>query len=519
MQSNSTSPSSLDPSLSPPLQRRARRLARNTLLTLGGTVFPTFVGIVTVPRIVAALGTDRFGLLALVWLVLGYAGVFDFGLGRATTKFVAQAEDDPDSSLVPRIIVTTLTVQLPIGLFCGLVLAALTPWLTGRVLHVPAALNSEAQAAFFLVAAAIPLTQATSLLRGVLEALQRFDLVNMVRLPASVASFVLPLVAAYMGMNLRGIVWVLVASRLIVLIVHAWLCLRLIPNLLSEGKSDWALFRPLFHFGSWTAVSTVATQIQSYLERFLIGAFYNIAAVGYYSAPSEMIARLAVIPSALASSLFPEFSAQEKYSRRALVTAMARSIKYLLLCLVPIVAFGFVFANRILLLWLGPEFANAAAPCARVLLLCFLLNAIGYIPFTAIHACGKPNWKAKLDLVELPMFVLLCFWLIPTYGLLGAALAKLAVQIVDSCGLFWMVAVACGVTIRDQMSERCGEALVLSFLFTAGSCALLFGSTGFLANISLFLFGLLVYGLLVARFAVDDRDRLLLTDLGQALRR
>ena len=106
---------------------RGHRLARNTLLTLVGTVIPTLVGIFTVPRIVGALGTDRFGLLALVWLVLGYAGVFDFGLGRATTKFVAQATGDPDSSLVPRIITSTLAVQLPIGIFSGLVLAALTP--------------------------------------------------------------------------------------------------------------------------------------------------------------------------------------------------------------------------------------------------------------------------------------------------------------------------------------------------------------------------------------------------------
>jgi O-antigen/teichoic acid export membrane protein len=500
-------------------ERRSHRLARNALLTLGGMLIPTLVGIVTVPRIVSAIGTDRFGLLALVWLILGYAGAFDLGLGRATTKFVAQAADDPDSSLVPRIIATTVTVQLPLGIFCGLVLAALTPWLTGRVLHIPPALGSEADTAFFLVAAAIPFTQATGLLRGVLEALQRFDLVNMVRLPASVASFVLPLGAIYMGMNLKGVVWVLVLSRLIVLMVNAWLCLRLLPNLSRQGRPDWTLFRPLVHFGSWSAVSTMATQVQSYLERFLVGAFFNIAAVGYYSAPSEMIARLAIVPSALASALFPEFSAQEKTSRRVLVPAMARSMKYLLLCLVPIVAFGFVFADRILLAWLGPEFANAATSCARVLILCFLLNAIGYIPFTAIHACGKPDWKAKLDVVELPLFALLCFWLIPAYGLLGAALAKLAVQIVDSCALFWMVAVACGVTIRDQLGERCGEALLLSFFFTTGSCALLSATTGFVASVSLFLFGLLIYAVLVVRFAVDARDRLLLAGLGQALRR
>ena len=64
-------------------------IVRNTVLNLVGLVVPLAVGFVTIPMVVRALGNERFGILALVWVVLGYFGLFDLGLGRTTTRYVA----------------------------------------------------------------------------------------------------------------------------------------------------------------------------------------------------------------------------------------------------------------------------------------------------------------------------------------------------------------------------------------------------------------------------------------------
>src|SRR5271165_6731772 len=65
-------------------------IAHNTILNLVGQALPLLVGVFTVPIILKGLGIERFGLLALCWVVLGYFGMFDLGLGRATTKAVAE---------------------------------------------------------------------------------------------------------------------------------------------------------------------------------------------------------------------------------------------------------------------------------------------------------------------------------------------------------------------------------------------------------------------------------------------
>lgn len=93
------------------METRGSLLARNTLLNFIGQVVPLLVGVVTVPFIIRGLGTERFGLLSLAWVVMGYFTIFDLGLGRATTKFVAEALGKGDEDQVPRLVWTAVTVQ------------------------------------------------------------------------------------------------------------------------------------------------------------------------------------------------------------------------------------------------------------------------------------------------------------------------------------------------------------------------------------------------------------------------
>ena len=66
-----------------------RLLARNTFWNLAGSVAPMGVAAVCIPLLIKGLGTDRFGVLTLVWALIGYATLFDLGLGRALTQLVA----------------------------------------------------------------------------------------------------------------------------------------------------------------------------------------------------------------------------------------------------------------------------------------------------------------------------------------------------------------------------------------------------------------------------------------------
>ncbi|MCG8060811.1 MAG: flippase, partial [Candidatus Thiodiazotropha endolucinida] len=69
---------------------RGGRLAKNVVWNLLSIIVPFLVAIITIPILIDGIGKDRFGLLAISWMFVGYFSLFDFGLGRALTVLVAK---------------------------------------------------------------------------------------------------------------------------------------------------------------------------------------------------------------------------------------------------------------------------------------------------------------------------------------------------------------------------------------------------------------------------------------------
>ena len=121
-----------------------KTIARNTFLNIVGQAAPLLVGVATMPYVIRRLGPDRFGILALVWIVVGYFALFDLGIGPATTKFVAELLGKGEIERIPAVVWTALVTQSGMGSLAGLLLAAASPMLVHRLLKIPVSLQPEA---------------------------------------------------------------------------------------------------------------------------------------------------------------------------------------------------------------------------------------------------------------------------------------------------------------------------------------------------------------------------------------
>lgn len=375
------------------------------------------------PFVVRGLGTERFGLLSLAWVVLGYFTIFDLGLGRATTKYVAEALGKGEGTQVPQIIWTAVTVQAIMGFVGAIVLLGITDLLVDRVLNIPAELLGEARVTFYLLSLSIPIVLISSSFSGVLEAAQRFDLINAVRIPSSILTYLLPLVGLSLGLGLPGIVALIVLARFGALVGFFVMDLRIVPQL-GRYSGSFALFPRLFSFGGWVMISNLIIPIFGYLDRFLIGALLTMSAVAFYTVPYDVVTRLLIIPGSIAAVLFPTFSNLTSCDNKKKINIiLARSIKYLLTVMMPFVVVLIVFGKDILMIWMGNDFAQESADVFRLLSIGVLLNAVGYMPFALIQGIGRPDVIAKYHLVEFPIYVGVTFFLINILGIKGAALA------------------------------------------------------------------------------------------------
>src|SRR5205814_7705655 len=112
-----------------------RLLARNTVWNLVGSGGPMVVAIFCIPVLIRGLGTDRFGVLTLTWAVIGYANLFDLGLGRALTQLVASKLGAGKEHEVPTLVWTSLLLMALLGLLAAGIVIALSPWLVQSALH------------------------------------------------------------------------------------------------------------------------------------------------------------------------------------------------------------------------------------------------------------------------------------------------------------------------------------------------------------------------------------------------
>src|ERR1700730_2729204 len=208
----------------------SRLLARNTLWNLVGNAAPMLVAAICIPLLIRGLGTDRFGVLTLVWALIGYATLFDFGLGRALTQLVATKLGSDEDHEVPALVWTSLLLMLVLGLFGAMVVVCLTPWLVNHALHIPGVLGRETLYSLYLLGLSVPVVISTAGLRGLLEAHQRFGLINALRIPMGVFAYAGPLLVLPFSKSVVPVVGTLVAGRIAAWAAHLLLCLRVVPE-------------------------------------------------------------------------------------------------------------------------------------------------------------------------------------------------------------------------------------------------------------------------------------------------
>jgi O-antigen/teichoic acid export membrane protein len=497
------------PHRSPTISVGSSPLGRNTFLNLVGQVAPLGIGALALPLVVRGLGVDQFGLLSVSWTILGYFAIFDFGFGPAMTRYIAQALGEGDLSLATRIVGSGLLAQALLGILGGLLLFLLTPLLAERILSVPPELVSEATATFRVLAISMPLVLLSSSLMAVLQAAQRFDLMNAVRVPSAASTYLAPLIGTLVGFHVAGIVILIVALRLVAVVVLFVLARRVYPSL-YDVSVKLATFRRLLQYGGWMTVSSAVGSILTYLDRFMIGTLLSTTALGYYTVPSEVVTRLSIVPLSLAMTLFPTFSVLDGASdRERLGTLFARSVNYLLLALTPVVLFLALFGEDALRLWMGPDFAQQGGTVLRILSIGALASFLAYIPIDFLKGIGRPDLSAKLQVVELPISIAITWGLTTAWGLPGAAAAWSLRVLMNACLLFGAAMIAGRVSPSVFVANRLlvtGTALT-ALIATAAIMRELGGALPFLIQSGVFVIVLGVFSLVVWRRVLDALDR------------
>ena len=403
-----------------------RLLARNALGNLASQFVPIAIAILTLPVMIRGLGTDRFGIVTLAWMVLGYFSLFDLGLGRALTQAVSERLGRGESDAVPELVWTALSLMAMLGMAGGVTVAILTPWVVHDVLHVPEAIQDEAVAAFLCMGVALPFVILTAGLKGVMEAHQRFAAVIALRTSTSLSILIGPLFTFFFTNHLGVFVGVVAVLRVVACLSHLVYCLITFPGLRTPHAPKAPLVRRLLGFGGWMTAVNVINPLMVQMDRFLIGALVSTSAVAFYTTPFDLMTRAWFLSGSVIGVMFPAFAATYTVDRDRTAAIFERCLKSVFVILFPITLVGVALGHEILLYWVGADFASEGTRVMQWLALGVLLNGLAQVPSSLIQAVARPDLTFKLHMVELIPYLLVAYWLTGRYGIEGAAVAWVA---------------------------------------------------------------------------------------------
>ena len=434
-------------------------LVRNSAFTLASYALPVVVTLATVPLFIRYVGGERYGALAIAWLLLGYFGQADFGIGRALTQRISRhARADPQE--VATIVWSAMLIIVAVGIATSAAVYGGAWWYFAGPFKVASGLRAELLASIGLLAACNLLVALNGVTMGALMGSERFVLLAWANLAGSVLMQLLPLAAAIWFDP--GMPTLIAASLLARALAFAVVAAALWRDILRGRRRRFSRkhMTGLVGFGKWIMVTSVIGPLMMFADRFVIGNVLGAAAVAAYSIPFQMASRVALLPTALVQVLFPRFATlKDAEAGRHCTDFTVFSALSLAIPVAGLVA----MAEPLLRLWLGAALDPRSALVGQILLCGFWINGVAAVPFNYTQARGNPRFTALLHIAELPAYAALLFGLGWLAGLAGLA-AAFSVRCAIDCAALILHA---GIGTRALVMRVVSPAVLLLALVAA----------------------------------------------------
>lgn len=397
----------------------SKQFVKNSCFNAISQISPLFIIIFTTPYVISRLGVERYGIFALMRILVEYFTVFDFGLGGAGAKFIAEKLGIGQQEKAASIYWTSMGFIFFVGIIASALFYLFIPFLADHFFNIGKELIPEMKLVFRISSLVITVLLLKSVCNGILEAYQRFDLTNMVKIPLFITSSLLPAVVIYMGYGLSVIAATIVIVELLAFFVYYLLCLRIMPKV-KPRLLDHASFKHILSFGFWLSTNRIIGWVMSNIQTIVIGSLVTLAAVTYYNVPYNLAFKMMVIGGSIMPVVFTATSLLNAVDKNKMKRLFSKTFKYTMsLYILPTIIFVF-FAKEILVLWLGSDFQQSAL-ILRFLALGMFMAGMGWVLGTFLQATGHAKMVTIIAACQMPFDILLTWFSVKHYGINGAA--------------------------------------------------------------------------------------------------
>tara|TARA_B000000532_G_scaffold243731_1_gene240652 strand:+ start:100 stop:1395 length:1296 start_codon:yes stop_codon:yes gene_type:complete len=404
-----------------------KKIKRNSLFNLIGSVVAGSSALPTIPFLVKNLGQEKFALLSIIWTIIGYMSLMEFGVGRSLLYHISKIRYPLNKKKLSLIINSGLIINLIFGIILTLIFIIIIKNFLKIFIDLEPAIHDEVYKSFIFAALSIiPLTINNSL-RCCQEALGLFSISNLNKILAGSSLFLFPTLSVIInGPRLDFCALYILIGRILVSFISIFFLFAEIKYLYKNNNKDLPSLiqslifqgKKLFDFGKWIAICNFLGPILVYGDKFFITSLVPLDQIAYYTIPQELITRIIIIPTSICTALFPFFSNSDletlslKYKKAEKVITTFMSF-----LIIAFIFLWFPFSKQ----WISIDFAINSNTISVILLIGIFFNSIAQLPYTLIQSNGDSKMTALTFIFELSIYLILLPVMITKYGLTGAA--------------------------------------------------------------------------------------------------
>jgi O-antigen/teichoic acid export membrane protein len=411
------------------------RFGRNVTSSWARIATQAAIAIVMTPVLLHGLGKAQYGIWALALSLVVYLELFDFGLGTATVKYVAESEALGDREQTTRIVATSFwTLAVPglgaLALSC--VIAAAFPVL----FDVPESTERAAQLLMLLVGVDLAFSIPSDTFGATLLALQRFDIVNVTLIAVAVGQAIAWAIVIALGGGLVALGLVTVVISLAGQLSRYLIVRSLLPGVTpSPRRFERKRVRPLATLSGWYALAETSTLAIARLDVVVVALVLGLPEAAVYAVAQKLAFLVDQVIRPMMRMFFPHSSVlSARRERGALGETLLVGTRVATAIAGPLTLTLAIFAEPTLRAWVGAGFAEGA------LVVVFLCAAAAVVALTGtaslvLQGAGFARRPGLLSAGEAILNLSLSVVLGLELGIKGVALATLIGAVVFQVGL------------------------------------------------------------------------------------
>jgi O-antigen/teichoic acid export membrane protein len=440
----------------PSEQARPRRRSAylNVLSNWAGFVISTAIAFFVSPFVVRHLGDSAYGVWVLLGSLTGYLGLLDLGVRGAVTRYVANFHAVGDHREVSRITSAALTIFLIAGILAIIVSVALSLFAVNSF-HIPTSYRFAARVILIMAGFNIAASLAGGVFGGILVALERFDLVNLLEVLSGILR-----TGAIVVMLLRG--HGLITLALIQLLftattgaIYGWICVRQYPELqVSVAACDRQHVKIIFSFSAYLFLLTISNNLIFYTDSVVIGYFLPVSLITFFAIAGNLVNYARTLIRGISTTATPRSSALNAEGNvEGVRRVLLKGSQYATVIILPIALTFMLRGKTFIRLWMGPQYGGPSGHVLWILSLALIFMASELVAMSTMIGINKHKPLAIIYFAEALCNLALSIALVGPFGIFGVAWGTTLPALVVSL-LFWpwYVRHTLGVPVRTYLT-------------------------------------------------------------------